>query len=153
MDRLGALVREFWAWTGLPPELWGRADIGKLPMLPEEFPGLDAVRKCCTDRINTDLTKEELENFLLCMAVDNEDEEILDACKALGTAGFLAGVLEAGVDTPQPMARWQMAELLRRGDIPNREGLLRKLCRDPDEYVRRRAKVLYPAIPEGVEAT
>lgn len=149
MDRLPTLAQEFWAWTGLPQEVWGRADIGKLPVPPEEFPGLDAMRKYCTDRINTDLTKEELENFILCMAVDNEDEEILDACKAQGTAEFLAEVLEAGVDALQPMARWQMAELLRRGDIPNRAELLRKLCRDPDEYVRKRAENLWAEMPTG----
>lgn len=139
MDALSSLVQEFWVWTQLPAAQWNKADISKLPVQPEEFPGLSAMRSCCISRINTPLSEEDLDKFLLCMAVDNEDEEILDACIETGTAEFIGAVVRAGARHPQPMARWQMAELLRR-ELPNREDLLARLSRDADAYVRKRAE-------------
>lgn len=139
MDTLSSLVRDFWVWTKLPSTKWNKIDISKLPVPVEEFPELSSMQTCCIRKINTHLTEDELDNFLLCMAVDNEDEEILDACRDVGTNEFIADIIQAGVNHPQPMTRWQMAELLRR-DIPNRENYLIQLCCDANAYVEKRAE-------------
>lgn len=139
MDTLSSLVRDFWVWTQLPSIKWNNVDISKLPVPVEEFPELSSMQTCCISRINTPLSEDELNKFLLCMAVDNEDEEILDACREVGSMEFISGIIQAGVNHPQPMARWQMAELLRR-DIPNRKNYLIQLCCDANAYVKKRAE-------------
>ena len=103
-----------------------------------QFPGLSALETACKTRINADLSPEELEGFLLCMAIDNEDEEILDACKRFGSPAFLHRLLSAGVVHPLPDVRWQMAELLRYAPSAKAK-FLPQLLSDVDEYVRKRA--------------
>lgn len=140
--KLGTLVEQFWVWTGLPRDKWGVQDIGKLDTPAEEFPRLFQMQRACIERINTTLSEKEMEDFLTCMAVDNEDEEILDACKDGGSVSFLAGLVRAGLTHRQPMARWQAAELLR-WEIPGGAEALEKFRQDPDPYVRRRAEQIW----------
>ena len=79
-----------------------------------------------------------MELFLVGLAMDAENEDILDACKDRAGVTFVSDMLCAGVFHPQSEARWQLTELLRK-EIPQREHYLHILLADPDAYVRKRA--------------
>lgn len=143
MEELGFLIEEFWKWTGLPREKWGQFDIAGLPVDVTTFPRLGEVCDACIRCINKSLSREEMELFLVGLAIDAEDEDILDACKDRAGVTFVSDMLCAGVSHPQSEARWQLTELLRK-DIPQREHYLHILLADPDAYVRKRAgNVIY----------
>jgi hypothetical protein len=92
--------------------------------------------------VNASLTDEEINTFLFCMALDSEDECILDACKESANPEFLSELVRVGVTFPYSEARWQMAELLR-GNIPHKTQYLLMLLADSDRYVRKRANNVF----------
>lgn len=139
MDRLNALIDEFWIWTNLPKDQWGCADIGKLQVPSTEFPKVGEICDVCISLINLPLMPEEINLFLMGMAIDSEDEDILDRCKDVANEAFLNIILATGISHSQSEARWQLAELLRR-DFSQRDYYLNLLIADSNEYVRKRAK-------------
>jgi len=132
-----SLVDSFWKWTGYE-ERYKVCDISTLPIDPVDFPLLHEMRTQCDTLINQALSPKEIDAFLVCMAVDNEAEWILDACKKSANNDFLETIVSAGVCYPQMEVRWQIAELLRR-NIPNRISYLTTLLADAHPYVRKRA--------------
>ena len=141
---LHRLLEEFWMWTGLFPEKWWVTDITNLPDDPVLFPKHGDLCNTCLELINKPLSAEKQSDFLLALALDDEDEDILDQLKENATEAFLVSLLSQGISYPQSAARWQLAELLRR-DIPERAFYLNQLLLDPDEYVLTR---LYINVPE-----
>ena len=143
MKRLAQLIDEFWIWTELPKEKYGRTDMNKLPIYPELFPKIGEICDVCIEMINAPLTEEEIDLFLMGMAIDSEDEDVLENCLNKGNSMFLHKLVSLGIKHPQSNARWQLAELLRR-DIPDQRHFLSVLHNDMDEYVRKRAyNVIY----------
>lgn len=138
MRKLIVLLNEFWQWTGTPKDKWGVIDILDLDFDPIYFPHFDKLRMACIELINTDLSIEDTNAFLMCLALDAEDEYILDQCRKRANVSFLEKLVQAGITNPQSEARWQVAELLRQ-PINNREYYLTKLLSDPNSYVRKRA--------------
>ena len=138
MTTLIEFVNAFWTWTGYADRYRG-CDIEKLPIDPFNFPLLCQMQQACIDLINKQLSSAETDAFLMCMAIDNECECILDACRKSADESFLLMLVSAGIRHSQPQARWQVAELLRT-DIPDRIQLLNLLSRDEDPYVQKRAK-------------
>lgn len=138
MDILFQLITEFWAWTELPEINWWSTDIITLEIDPLYFPGFEQIRNICIDMVNMSLTEQDQNIFLLCMALDAEEERILDACKEYGSVSFLQSMLSVGLTHVQSEARWQLAELLRK-PIPCREKYLDILLHDSNSYVRQRA--------------
>ena len=137
MDLL-SLLEEFWAWTELSPEKWWQTDLCCIAADPVLFPKSGAICNVCMELINKDLSSDEIFLFLMGLAINSEDEDILDQLRKTGSDAFIVSLLSAGINHPQSDARWQLAELLRR-DISNRMHYLGQLLHDPDEYVRRRA--------------
>lgn len=135
MDSIKAHVNMFWKWAGYREE----TDISRASFDPLSFPGFEDIKNICISRINKPLSAEEIDAFLLCMALDDEDECILDACKESANVTFLCALISKGISHPQSNARWQIAELLKREDIPNRQQYLSALLSDPHPYVRKRA--------------
>jgi hypothetical protein len=130
-------VDAFWDWAEIPQSK-RILDINRFSVDPVEFPMLEQMQRACIACINNDLPVQELDAFLMCLAIDNESERILDACKSQANELFLHQLISNGVNHPQSGARWQIAELLRR-DIPDRERYLKMLLQDKDAYVRKRA--------------
>lgn len=145
MSILLQLVCEFWMWAGLPEEKWGSVDVRSIQVDPIYYPKFDKMRNQCISLINTSLCDADVNTFLTCMALDAEEEYILDYCKTYAEDEFIEHIVSVGVSHFQSDARWQVAELLRRR-IPKRDYYLCKLCNDSDPYVRRRAHNVANAI-------
>lgn len=137
MSKLIDIVNQFWTWTGCKRS-WKDYDVVNLDLDPLSFPEFETLRNLCISSINNPLSSEEADAFLLCMALDSEDECILDACKEFADELFLCTLLPVGVSFSQSQTRWQMAELLRK-NIPDRAAYLQTLFSDSDSYVRKRA--------------
>lgn len=138
MDSLELLIYEFWEWTELPVDMWHVTDIVYLSKNTFDFPNIGAICNACFGLINAPLTPKEIDLFLMGLAIDSEDEDILEKCKEEASDQFLYKIATRGIHFPQSEARWQVAELLRR-QIPNRDYFLNVLLADSHEYVRRRA--------------
>lgn len=142
MNKLKYLIEDFWKWTGLFEHKYGKIDIRDLSTSPVEFPRIGEICDVCFEMINMPLNIFETDLFLMGMAIDSEDEDILNSCKEKANESFLITIISAGILYPQSEARWQIAELLRRY-IPHRDIYLNTLLHDPDEYVRRRAQNVF----------
>lgn len=138
MDKLERLITEFWEWTGLFPQKWETTDLSDLSLDPTDFPKIGEICLSCIMQINTPMDPHEANLFLTGLAIDSEDEDILASCQENADESFLNLLASYGVSHPQSGARWQIAELMRRG-FPDRNRYLRILLFDPNEYVRRRA--------------
>ncbi len=137
MTNIIDFVSDFWEWTGCAKR-YKDHDISLLPFDPVEYPLLHEMQRQCNALINQPLAAEEADAFLMCMAIDNESECILDECKKRADDDFINKLVSLGVRHPQSEVRWQMAELLRR-DIPDRVVYLEALLHDTHPYVRKRA--------------
>ena len=82
----------------------------------------------------------EIDDYLTCMALDNEVENILSHCADHAPDSFIERIARRSLSHPQWNARWQAAELLYRREVPEWEALLTVLARDPHPYVRQRAR-------------
>ena len=138
MSNIVQLVKQFWNWSG-NPEKWSDHAISSFNFDPLAFPNFHEMQTCCINLINKELTLEELDAFLTCMALDEEDEEILDSCKHLGNESFTVSLVARGIQHKMREARWQMAELLRK-NIPGQQVYLDMLVHDKDPYVQKRAQ-------------
>lgn len=107
---------------------------------PFYYPGFDVLCLECKHRINQRMCNGEMAAFLSCMALDHEEEIILDWCKELADLDFIRQIAEAAICHPERDARWQVVELLRERKVPGGVGYLRILSQDTDAYVRRRAE-------------
>ena len=140
-SRLFHILSQFWKWAGydalnFSADGFTCADEKE----PFYFPGLSQMRKLCYECENGMVSQKEAEDYLTCMALDNEEEHILDHCAEHATDEFILSIAQASLNHPQWHARWQIAELLGRRKIPQQEILLYSLSQDSHPYVRRRAK-------------
>ena len=147
MDKLILLLDEFWNWTGLPREKWWNVDISDLPIDSTQFDQYGEICNECIKLVNSVLRNDEIQYFLMGLAINSEDEDILDFMKKCASDIFLYNVISIGISYPQADARWQLTELLRR-EIPERPRFFNILLNDPDEYVRKRAKNIFEDIFE-----
>lgn len=150
MKTLISLINEFWHWSGLP-ESGADIDIRELQVDPLHFPKFDEMRTICKSMINATLTVDEMLAFLTCMALDSEEERILDDCKTLADTSFLYALISIGVTHPQSEARWQLSELLRK-PVPERDSFLHLLSCDSNKYVRKRANNVINSIQQERDA-
>ena len=79
MKNLILFVEAFGEWLG-NASFWNSQDVSLLPIDPLSYPQFEEMRKCCIVSINKDLSSDEMDAFLVCMALDSEEECILDAC-------------------------------------------------------------------------
>ena len=140
-NRLEAILLRFWAWAGYDADSFAKDEVNCCRVNePFDFPGIGEMRELCY-ALETDIPSDrEAEDYLTCMALDNEDEVILDHCAAHAPDAFVEKIALAALKHQQFEARWQAAEMLGRRKIPGREQLLNQFLQDPHSYVRRRAK-------------
>ncbi len=85
------------------------------------------------------LNAENIDDLLTIMAIDNESESVLEYIEEKSSKEQLQIIIELGITHNLMGARWQVAELIYRTNVPNAIELLNVLKRDPCEYVSRRA--------------
>lgn len=141
VSRLSEVLFRFWDWVGYGPDEFSK-DIFSCADAKEPFyfPEFSEMRKLCCDCENELWSDREAEDYLTCMALDNEEERILDHCAENASDKFVERIALASLNHIQWHARWQVAELLGRRNIPHWELFLEKLSRDPHPYVRQRAE-------------
>ena len=138
MNNLIAILEDFWMWTGLPQEKWNNVDFRNYGIEPVDYPLIGELCRVCTMLINKDLSDSEMQHFLTALAIDAEDEDVLNACKTQGNNIFLYHMALCGISHIQSEARWQIADLLQL-PIQNRNHFLQVLLSDTNAYVRKRA--------------
>ena len=98
MSLIIQLVSQFWDWTAISENQANRS-LSSFNFDPLAFPKFHEMQACCTALINTQLTPEELDAFLTCMALDEEDEEILYRLKCIAEEipywGFFSDIYAA----------------------------------------------------------
>ena len=146
-SRLADILLRFWSWAGYDARSFsadGFACVDEKE--PFYFPELSEMRELCYACESGILSAREAEDYLTCMALDNEEEYILDHCAQCAPDDFILSIAQASLGHVQWNARWQIAELLGRRRMPQAEELLDRLSQDSHPYVRRRAKNMREAI-------
>lgn len=133
-------ISEFWKWANISPTQY--ADNG-LQCDEGDYPHFGQLIDYAKQIIKDDqFTIQEIEEVLLIMALDNENEDILDYLTAYCSNDKLEQFVIQGMMNIQPNVRWQVAELIYRRKPPHFKEYLFKLAQDSDGYVRKRANNL-----------
>lgn len=139
------LLYEFWNWLGMSPSHYAeitKNDSGYKNDLEEYmFPQWAELMDKAESIINEGLTDEDsLEFILISMAIDNEEENILDYISRNGNEKFIIALVNKGIRYYQSHSRWQIAELLGRRHLKGWKSFLQILINDSDLYVSKRAQ-------------
>ena len=137
------MLETFWKWFGITPQQYAsNFDFvaltgGKEPFDYPQYPTLIQYAK---DIINSFvISDEQMDDLLTILALDNEDEDILDYIVDHLPPKHFHLFIVMGLVHLQPHARWQLTEFIVRRKPKNAKEYLEKLCNDLDDYVRRRA--------------
>lgn len=133
-------ISGFWEWANISPAQYAQHGLSREE---GDYPHFKELTDYAERIINSDqYTAQEIEEVLLIMALDNEDEDILDYLTAHCSEDKLEQVVMQGMMSIQPNARWQIAELIYRRTPAHFKEYLLMLSQDPDSYVRKRANNL-----------
>ncbi len=106
-----------------------------------EYPGWDALYKAANEaveQLNKEFNHDLAQLLVYALAIDNESGQVLRSIEEKLESKLR--FVKKAVNSNQPQAKWQMAELLGNADVENREQLLVNLInRNDDKYVKRRA--------------
>ena len=138
------LLDEFWRWLAISPEEYIQI-IEKCSVSNniEEFafPQWNELLKQAENSIvNEHLDNSSMDNVLVVMALDNENEDILDYIVDNTSHMYINKFVRHGMRTPFSHARWQIAEILGRRKPLGWEEHLLTLCADKNQYVAKRAR-------------
>jgi len=141
-DKFRNELNKFWIWSN--QTVYEYAKLGWKKKQEEwEYQNWDILMKLTQDAIeaiaNGEKNKELVDCILETMALDNEDEMVLDECEEKLHNNNLLYLSSIAILHDQSEARWQVAELLGRCKNENVTGLLIKLIDDENKYVQRRA--------------
>ena len=138
---MNKIISDFWEWLNMTPDQYAQNGIDTLTNTEEsDYPHFeDLINYAQTIIDQIECSDEELEDVLLIMALDNEDEDVLDYIQTHCSESRLERLIRLGISYYQPEARWQIALLICRRKISNAKELLELLSHDIHPYVRRRA--------------
>ena len=129
---------DFWTWAKTTPVEYAQNGLNAKSEF--EFPLfehlLDYAEKTC---VKESVSKQEVDDVLTILALDNENEDLLSYMQKIPDAKRICLFIEAGIDHPQPSARWQIAELTYRVKPVKYIEYLQSLSADSDPYVRKRS--------------
>ncbi|MBB6612383.1 HEAT repeat domain-containing protein [Pontibacter sp. Tf4] len=132
-------LAKFWSWAGMTPETYNEER--GLGEWETAYPGWDALYKAAVEaleQLNTGFNHDLAQQLVYALAIDNEQQVILQKVEELLESKLR--FVKKAINSDQPQARWQAAELLGRSEVEDREKLLANLInRDADKYVKRRA--------------
>lgn len=135
-------LNKFWLWSSQTAYEYAK-HVWKKEQEEWEYQNWDILMKLTQDAIeaiaNGEENKELVDCILETMALDNEDEIVLDECEEKLHNNNLLYLSSIAILHEQSEARWQVAELLGRCKNENVTGLLIKLIDDENKYVQRRA--------------
>lgn len=132
-------LARFWEWAGMTPETYNEER--GLGEWEAEYAGWDELYKAAEaalEQLNKEFNHDLAQLLVYALAIDNEQGVVLQ--KAEEKLESKLRFVKKCINSDQPQARWQAAELLGRSDVEDREKLLVNLInRDKDNYVVRRA--------------
>ena len=135
------ILEDFWRWSGITPDMY--EDQGFTILAPKcefDYPGFDNLLNYAKKIfVDASSSRESLYDALTIMALDNENEEILDFVECTCTDTIVNLLVDIGVGHLQHEARWQIAELLYRRKPYGYMQKLQILSQDSHPYVRKRA--------------
>ncbi|HEY4649834.1 MAG TPA: hypothetical protein VIG72_00400 [Pontibacter sp.] len=142
-------LAKFWEWAQLTPETYSEnRGLGEWEI---EYPGWEELYKAATEaleQLNREFNHDLAQLLVYALAIDNESGIILQ--KAEEKLESKLRFVKKVINSDQPQARWQAAELLGRTEVEDREKLLLNLInRDSDKYVKRRALMSLDKVNHG----
>lgn len=137
---LRELIYDFWTWAGISPETYA-SGLMIQPIDEYMYPRWDELISATNAAINRQIIESQtIDDILTVMALDNENEDVLDYLSTCNTSEVFIQTLEsAGILHMQHHARWQIAVLLSRRKSPSSQEMLNILAHDDNAYVRKRA--------------
>lgn len=147
---MNELLNEFWQYLKMTPEEYSMCSMNQ-DLEEYFFPKWEELKNIAYSLIDSEkMDSESLDMVLLIMALDNEEEYITDYLTDKDTGSnfncsdkYIEMLSERAIRFPQPHARWQVAEVLRRRRTKKTLSILEKLLSDENAYVRHRAKYSY----------
>lgn len=138
---LSDIIGKFWKWINLSPQEYAQKSM-QTDLEEYMFPDWDNLITKAERIIQKPYSNNEVVDMILTViALDNENEDVLDFISSNGSNDFVNTIIERCIIHLQPHARWQCAELIRRRKPKNGQRILIKLLSDSDEYVRKRAQI------------
>ncbi|MER2997953.1 HEAT repeat domain-containing protein [Pontibacter populi] len=132
-------LAKFWEWANMTSETYNKErGLGDWEI---EYPGWDELYKAidkALEQLNKEFNHDLAQHLVYALAIDNESGTVLQKVdeKLENKLRFV----KKAINSDQPQARWQAAELLGNTEVEDREKLLVNLInRDKDKYVIRRA--------------
>ncbi len=134
-------IEGFWKWAEITSDEYSKSGMSTAKGKQEfEFPDFDNMIIYAKNLLNKNpLSQDDVNDFLTVMALDNENEDVLDYAVRYATAEQIRQLANTCIMFKQPHAKWQMAELVFRTKIEGYCDYLHLLSADSDEYVRKRA--------------
>lgn len=129
-------LHEFWIWLDITPADYAQ----QFDTVFEEymFPDWNALLDEAYQSVSRSDTAA-INDILETLAIDNEEENLLDYIVDYARDSFLTSLISALPGCIQPNARWQGAEIILRRPSSERILVLQLLMRDEHPYVRKRA--------------
>ena len=134
-------LNDFWSWLNISPEEYAVHDIEYTNDHMEfDYPKFEMLKKMAFKIIDSDIMDDDqIYDVLTVMAIDNEEECVLDYIEENSSSEQLQRIVAIGVSHMQPNTRWQVAELVFRRCPKNYIDFLRQLSNDSHFYVKQRA--------------
>lgn len=112
--RMCDILNGFWEWAGISPEYYANESTECLNGSPEYYyPQFDQLIEYAQNIIRHDsMSKENVDDLLTIMALDNEAEDVLDYLSSHASQEQIERIAFCGKNHIQPNARWQIAELV-----------------------------------------
>ena len=131
----------FWKWSGISPEEYSSNGMNQnRGQFEDEFPFFKELILYAVGVINNNVLDElSIEEVLTIMALDNEDEYLLEYIVDNSFDEQFDRIIKLGVVHSQFNARWQIAEIIFRRKYTGFKKYLLKLSQDDHPYVRKRA--------------
>jgi HEAT repeat protein len=132
-------LAKFWEWANMTPDTYNEErGLGEWEI---DYPGWEELHKAAAEaleQLNKEFNHDLAQLLVYALAIDNESGTVLQQVdeKLENKLRFV----KKAINSDQSQARWQIAELLGRTEVEDREKLLTNLIsRDKDKYVIRRA--------------
>ncbi|WP_299820638.1 HEAT repeat domain-containing protein [uncultured Pontibacter sp.] len=146
-------LAKFWDWAGMTPDTYTESrGLGEWEI---DYPNWEDLYKAANEALtllNKEFNHDLAQLLVYALAIDNESGTILE--KVDEKLDSKLRFVKKAINSDQPQARWQVAELLGNTEVEDREKLLINLInRDKDKYVKRRALLSLSKInaPKAVE--
>lgn len=146
-------LAKFWEWAGMTPGTYPEnRGLGEWETEYTEWEALYKAAKEAVAQLNTEFNHDLAQQLVYALAIDNESGQVLAMIEEKLESKLR--FVKKAVNSNQPQAKWQIAELLGNVDVENREQILLNLInRNDDKYIKRRALMSLSKVnhPKAVE--